>query len=124
MDDFKSGVRLVVALLILLVLVFACIATYGNHQTFDAVVADKYVKRANENDVFYVVLDTDDGRMVCKNMDYMLGGKFNSADVQASLEIGDTYRVETLGHRIPFFSIFPNILSVERMEVDRESQEE
>lgn len=37
--------------------------------------------------------------------------KFDSASVQAKFKAGRTYEVETIGWRIPFLSIFPNIVS-------------
>lgn len=39
----------------------------------------------------------------------MFKGKFNSTDIYNALEIGKTYKVETSGKRIHFFSMYPNI---------------
>lgn len=43
--------------------------------------------------------------------DAALIGKFNSADLYASIEPGKTYTFETYGFRNGFFSMFPNITS-------------
>ncbi len=51
---------------------------------------------------------------VLKVQDLFWAGRFDSADVFASIEPGETYRFHVSGIRVPFFSVFPNIRSVER----------
>lgn len=53
---------------------------------------------------------------VLSNEDSLLQGKWNSADVQAQLEEGHVYRIHTNGIRIPLFSDFPNIGSVQEVK--------
>lgn len=48
--------------------------------------------------------------------DSLFSWTFSSADTYASIEEGKTYDVKTRGLRIPFFSMFPNV--VEATEVD------
>ncbi len=50
---------------------------------------------------------------VFKNTDSILFMKFNSADLQNSLKIGNSYRCEAFGPRIPLLSEFPNLVSCE-----------
>ena len=49
--------------------------------------------------------------------DSLLSWHFNSADTYESIEPGHTYRVTTRGFRIPFLSMFPNV--VDAQEVGR-----
>jgi hypothetical protein len=41
-------------------------------------------------------------------------GQWNSADTYGSIEEGETYTFDTVGWRNGFFSVFPNIISVEK----------
>lgn len=54
---------------------------------------------------------TDKGTF--ENRDSWLFLKFNSEDVQGDLEVGRTYRVTTNGWRVPFLSMFRNIVTAE-----------
>lgn len=42
--------------------------------------------------------------------DMTLRGQFDSADIYADIEPGTTYEVTTVGHRVPFLSMFPTVL--------------
>jgi hypothetical protein len=45
--------------------------------------------------------------------DNALQGVWNSADLYGALEPGKSYRITTVGWRIPFWSIFPTVTKVE-----------
>lgn len=45
--------------------------------------------------------------------DNLFFGRFNSADTYGSLHEGSTYDLDVIGWRNGFFSMFPNILTVE-----------
>ena len=47
-----------------------------------------------------------------QNTDEWIRGKWNSSDIQGSLEVGKTYTVVVVGYRIPFLSCYENIISV------------
>jgi len=84
------------------------------HEVYEGVVIDKYIKRYHGRDIFFVVVQTDDGRrVVLQNTDSFVAWKFNSADIQAMIEVGKRYRIEAYGWRIPFLSVFQNIVRVE-----------
>lgn len=42
--------------------------------------------------------------------DSVLSWTFSSSDTYASMERGKTYKVTTRGFRVPFFSMFPNVV--------------
>ncbi len=48
-----------------------------------------------------------------RNTDDALNLKFNSSDIQGRLEWGKSYKVQTVGWRIGFLSMYPNIIKVE-----------
>lgn len=62
-------------------------------------------------DDFVEITQVQDG--VYENTDSLLRMKFNSADVYGQLQNGKTYTCDTYGWRVPFFSIYPNIVKCE-----------
>lgn len=52
---------------------------------------------------------------VLENRDEIVHGKFNSADVQNNLIVGEKYRFRVSGWRIPVLSAFRNIIGYERI---------
>lgn len=52
---------------------------------------------------------------VLRVQDMFWAGRFDSADLYASIEPGHTYEFRVTGVRLEFFSKFPNIRSVERV---------
>lgn len=44
--------------------------------------------------------------------DSFFDGNFNSADLYSQVKVGETYDFTTRGFRIPFLSVFPNIIEV------------
>lgn len=44
--------------------------------------------------------------------DLITRGQFNSADIYASIEPGNTYEITTVGWRTPWLSMFPVVLGV------------
>ena len=98
--------------IIILGLIFApTIIQYNHKQTFEGEITDKYNKRSGDSDKFYIVLDDS---TVLQNRDLLFKGRFNSADVQATLKVGDKVKVKTIGYRIHFFNMFPKIYEVEK----------
>lgn len=47
--------------------------------------------------------------------DSVLSWHFNSADTYESIHPGQTYRVTTRGFRIPFLSMFPNVVDAQQV---------
>jgi len=47
--------------------------------------------------------------------DSLLSWSFSSADTYAGIDEGKTYRVTTRGYRVPFLSMFPNVVEAEEV---------
>lgn len=45
--------------------------------------------------------------------DSLLSWTWSSADTYNEVEVGETYDFTTRGYRVPFFSMFPNVVEVE-----------
>jgi len=48
-----------------------------------------------------------------ENTDLLFKGKFNSSDIQGQLQEGETYTVEVIGWRVPFASMYRNIVEIQ-----------
>lgn len=85
--------------------------TYGNVQTLEITVKDKYIKRSGSEKDKYLVVDTDGNTYEITDLTFK--GKWNSTDLYNQLDIGQTYKIETSGIRNGFLSLYPNINKVE-----------
>ncbi len=65
------------------------VASYQNKDN-KGTITDKYNKRQDKEDKFYIVLDD---KQVIENSDLFFKGKFDSADIQARLKVGDKVKV-------------------------------
>ncbi len=87
----------------------SCSVGTGEIRHLEATVTDKGIKRISESDVYLVYTKTDEGVEVFQITDSILAGRFNSADVYASIEVGKTYDFGVRGERNEFLSWYPNI---------------
>lgn len=86
-------------------------------------VADYQIKpNIGKNDQGNIVVDSaDDLLMVTTDGESFLNeenfwfGKFNTRDLFNELKVGGTYKIKYYGWREPFYSTFPNILSIEEI---------
>lgn len=109
----KSAGIIVGVLFAAIVLFFlGAAAISGTEAEVTATVKDK--ERINdcsgETCESYYLVFTDEGTF--KNSDSLVYGKFNSSDIQGMLEPGQTYTFMTVGFRVPFMSMYPNIIEV------------
>lgn len=79
-------------------------------------ITNLYVKNKRDDSDFFIVLNNDD---VIKNDDSFLFGKFNSADIQAKLSVGDKVKMKTAGFRNNLFSQYENLVSVKKVGNDK-----
>lgn len=65
----------------------------------------------------WIVLGTDENGnpIALQNTDILVRLKFNSSDLQASIEAGKTYEAVVVGYRVPFLSWYKNIISIKEI---------
>ncbi|MCK5617437.1 DUF1523 family protein [Candidatus Pacearchaeota archaeon] len=63
---------------------------------------------------YYLVwIERADGSIdVLKNSDSLVRWKFDSSTIQGKIKVGEQVSVRTYGFRIPFLSMYPNIIEV------------
>lgn len=88
------------------------IAYYQTSDTVTFTVADKETKVVSDGENVsskYLVFTENE---TFENTDLLFGGKFNSSDIQGKLKRGKTYTAEVYGWRVPFFSMYRNIVVI------------
>ncbi|MCO4429690.1 hypothetical protein AXE99_02665 [Staphylococcus aureus] len=105
---------IVLAVIILVIIpVIYTVASYQHKEVHQGTITDKYNKRQDKEDKFYIVLDD---KQVIENSDLFFKGKFGSADIQARLKIGDKVKVKTIGYRIHFLNLYPVLYEVKKVD--------
>jgi hypothetical protein len=108
MDGDLLGVLFIIVLIALLCLPGAIIS-WSTQKTFDGIVSKLYVDGGN---TYFVVIPDEGIPTIYENNDSLYFFKFNSGDILRDLEAGSRYRFHVCGIRVPFLSMFPNIISV------------
>lgn len=101
---------------VLIVLVFggtSALYQHGTQDSLEAVVTgtERVCETTDEGQACHWMVLTD--RMSFTNQDAFWHFKFDSTDLQAKLAEGELYTFHYYGWRIPFLSVYPNIISVE-----------
>ncbi|HCT8676185.1 TPA: hypothetical protein OUA28_001963 [Staphylococcus aureus] len=115
-DIFIAGIlRLfgVIALMLVVISPIYTVASYQHKEVHQGTITDKYNKRQDKEDKFYIVLDN---KQVIENSDLLFKKKFDSADIQARLKVGDKVEVKTIGYRIHFLNLYPVLYEVKKAD--------
>ncbi|HDA0288848.1 TPA: hypothetical protein PQ062_001504 [Staphylococcus aureus] len=115
-DIFIAGIlRLfgVIALMLVVISPIYTVASYQNKEVHQGTITDKYNKRQDKEDKFYIVLDN---KQVIENSDLLFKKKFDSADIQARLKVGDKVEVKTIGYRIHSLNLYPVLYEVKKVD--------
>ncbi|WAW11884.1 hypothetical protein [Staphylococcus phage SAP6] len=100
----------IITLLLVITLPIYTIVSYQHKEVHQGTITDKYNKRQDDADKFYIVVDN---KKVIENSDLLFKKKFDSADIQARLKVGDKVEVKTIGYRIHILNLYPVLYDVE-----------
>ncbi|HGO2734297.1 TPA: hypothetical protein ACK0TH_000884 [Staphylococcus aureus] len=115
-DIFIAGIlRLfgVIALMLVVISPIYTVASYQNKEVHQGTITDKYNKRQDKEDKFYIVLEN---KQVIENSDLLFKKKFDSADIQARLKVGDKVEVKMIGYRIHFLNLYPVLYEAKKVD--------
>ena len=121
-DFMNAIIKLLISILIIAFIIFGSTFTnYGNNQTIEGTVVEKYIKRSGSGkkskDSYMVNIETKEGDIiVLSNEDRFFKFKFDSSDIQSELQEGKTYKIDVCGRRIRLLSSYQNIIDVEEVE--------
>ncbi|HDA0427905.1 TPA: hypothetical protein O4S22_002414 [Staphylococcus aureus] len=113
---FMVGIKTLFDIGVLLLVLIApiyTVASYQHKEVHQGTITDKYNKRQDKEDKFYIVLDN---KQVIENSDLLFKKKFDSADIQARLKVGDKVEVKTIGYRIHFLNLYPVLYEVKKVD--------
>lgn len=89
----------------------------GHEYYITGTVTDKGIKKSGVSDKYLVyVINENDEPKVMEITDNILGLKFNSSDIYATILVGSEYKFKVKGFRNTIFSFYPNIYSLELLE--------
>jgi len=112
-DNFEIWFGIIVIILILFAIIFAIgfnINWYNSQEIVTITVENKDIKAGNKSSKYLIWTKENE---VFENVDSFLFGKFNSSDLYGQIEVGKTYKVLVAGFRIPFWSMYRNIIRFE-----------
>lgn len=110
---------LIAVILCFAVVVGISVAINFNDTEYTVTVTDKERVVQNKSSYYLVFTEDKNGNvLVFKNDDEPLRGKFDSSNIQGELEIGSTYDIVVVGYRVPFLSMYQNIIEVRSAKND------
>jgi hypothetical protein len=110
-------VEFVIIIVILAIAVTVSVFTSFNDTEYIVTVTDKERVVSGESSSYLVFTEDEQGNvMVFENTDNLLRGKFDSSNIQGQLKVGNTYKVVVVGYRVPFLSMYQNIIEIEGVE--------
>lgn len=106
------GFVIVVLIMVVLGIGTTVLTSFNDHSAAITVTDKERVVDTGNNTSKYLVMgkDEDGNPVVYENTDNLIRMKFNSSNIQADMEIGKTYQVTVVGYRIPFLSMYENII--------------
>lgn len=105
---------IIIIIAILCITIASCSLRNGNERTGVYTVTDKGIKNYDKESLYLIYTKNHDGEVeVLCIEDTLVHGRWNSSDLYARIEVGKTYKFTICGTRIPFFSMYPNILELE-----------
>lgn len=106
----RSALAAIAVILIAGLLIGGCSLWFSSHKTRTLTITrlDDQARSSRHGNGHVYMVFTKQG--VFEDTDSLLFLKFNSSDVWGQLEVGRTYRCDTVGWRVPQFSWYPNIV--------------
>lgn len=106
---------ILVVLLVIGAIVGHTVLRYGNEQEYTCTIEDRWIKSTGEDSQKYL-FSCEEHDIVFENTDLFFRGKFNSSDMWIELDEGVTYEITTVGTRVPFLSMYQNVVEIEEVE--------
>lgn len=106
----KRIIEVVFIIMVILITIPLCKSYYGV-KTYTVIVTDKDVQNNRKKSKYLVFTKLEDGETKTFSIeDSLAKWRWNSSDVYAEIEVGQTYQIEVIGWRIPIMSKYENIM--------------
>lgn len=117
---------IVVAIVVLMISVLSEVIFSFNDTEYTVTITgkDRITESSEDSDgnshvlsKYIVFADDENGNsLVFENTDCFIRLKFNSSNVQGYLKYGHTYKITVIGYRVPFLSLYQNIIKVDEVK--------
>ena len=110
----KGCLELIILVIVIVAIVLFSWVTNFNDTEYVVTVTEK--ERVIDGDCSRYLVFTEDEQgevIVFENTDNILRGKFDSSNMQGEIKEGETYVFTVVGYRVPFLSMYQNIIEVE-----------
>lgn len=104
-------IEVIIAITIAIILLIIPIAERASETTVTFTVEDKAIKKYDDDDKYLIY--TDNGTY--EITDSLVYWRWDSSDLYGKIKVGKTYEAKVYGWRIPIFSSYKNIVSVEEV---------
>lgn len=104
----ESIIIVFVAILIVGLIASAPIYAYGTRDTVMCSVSEKERVVTSESSKYLIFCE----HIVLQNTDSLWYWKWDSSNVYGNLKVGEQYELDVYGLRIPFFSMYQNIIAI------------
>lgn len=110
-------ISVVIFIIAMAVVLLPTVALNFNDTEYVVTITDKERIVDSETSKYLVFAEDEHGNsIVFQNTDTLLRLKFNSSDMQGQLKEGYTYKIIVVGFRVPFFSMYQNIIDIEEIK--------
>ena len=113
----KWIIRVVIVILLAIFIAALFGHSYYSTKTYTVTVTDKDIKNYSDSSKYLVFTKLENGETKTFSIeDDLFRWRWNSSDVYADIEVGETYEIEAIGWRIPFLSKYENIMTFSATE--------
>ena len=113
-SSIKNKIRYSLYAVLVAVILFGYAGVYyASSETLEITITDKERITTGSGESISSKFILYGKNEVFENTDSWLYLKFSSSDTQNKLSVGKTYKVKVAGWRVPFFSWYRNIISVD-----------
>lgn len=124
--NFDRRIILVIAcILCVIAAIVSTICLCFNDHTYTVTVTGKERVNNDDGSKYLIFGEKENGEtLVVENVDSILRGKFNSSDFYGQLKIGNKYEITVVGARVPFSSMYENVIAFKLVEQSERKEEQ
>lgn len=116
---FRSAIAIAFIFCVVTIVMYWIVSFTANFNDHTKIITVTDKERVNTSSYSkYLIMGEDENgeTLVLENTDNTIRFKFNSSDIYAALKEGETYEVEVIGYRVPFLSMYENIISYKEVK--------
>lgn len=118
-DIHFVGIITVLVILVIALIsgtVIGVVGSYNDHTYTITVTGKERVNDKNDSKYLIYGINEEGQSYVLENTDSLLRGKFNSSEIYGSIEKGKKYKTMVVGYRVPFLSLYENIIEYKEIK--------